>query len=87
MRYQQADFDQAEKWVRPAPNDPSALWLRAKLALRGGDTALAALQFTNAISYYRPVKDEQFSEFDGYGVQWSVTDAYAELMRRQFIYR
>jgi tetratricopeptide (TPR) repeat protein len=86
LRYQQADFDQARKWVSLArKDDPSALWLRAKLALRDGDPDLAASQFARAISYYRPINEEHFSEFDGYGIPWSDTDTVTELMRRQFI--
>ncbi len=51
--YQCARYDLAARWLRHAPTrDPVACWLRAKLALREGQPARAAQQFSLALPHF-----------------------------------
>jgi hypothetical protein len=50
IKYQKGDYEAAERWLKLAePESPSALWLKAKLALRDGKIDVAAKLLSRAL--------------------------------------
>ena len=83
--YRDGQFEDAVKWAGVArKDDPSALWLLGKLELRKGKADRAARILGKAISYFRPLRDDDIDP-NLRQASWRDTELMAEVVRGTFI--
>jgi len=69
IAYSNGDYEEAQKWLQVAPADePRAMWLRAKLAVRAGNFELAAQSFeqllkTDFAASTDPSKNKKYGKY------------------------